>query len=196
MATSFPGDKPMSDLEAACLADDGHVIGPDDLTAAQPSPPVSGFGGDGHQREAQRPQNIRAGVFARGAAYRAIAIVSLLVALASPSYAIDFSVIITDLKNEPLTERSADGRVIPITLGQLCSNALLATYEDERSLPAQEKIRRFKLAMKLNDANGNPAKDVSLTTAEIAEISKLSAKLYSPLAVGKILQIIDPGALK
>lgn len=192
----------MSDLEAACLAEAGHVIAPDDLAAAQPSPPASSFGGDGlsghhgYQREMQQSQKIRVGMFAQGTSFRIAAIVSLFLALASPSYAIDFSVVITDLKNEPLTERSADGKPNPITLGQLCSNALLATYEDERSLPAHEKIKRFKLALKLNDANGNPAKDVSLTTEEIAAISKLSAKLYSPLAVGKILQIIDPEALK
>ena len=192
----------MNDIEAACLAEDGHVVGPDDQAAAQPSPPASVLGGDGppgqhgYQREMQQSQKIRIGMFAKGTSFRVAAIVSLFLTLASPSYAIDFSVVITDLKNEPLTERSADGRVNTITLGQLCSNALLATYEDERSLPAQEKIKRFKLALKLNDANGNPAKDVSLTTAEISEISKLSAKLYSPLAVGKILQIIDPGALK
>ena len=186
----------MIDLEAVCLAEDGHVLAPDDLAAAQPSPPALGFGGDGHQSEAEPSHEVRAAMFARDISTRVIVVVSLFLALASPSYAIDFSVIVTDLKNEPLTERNADGKVYPITLGQLCSNALLSTYEDERSLQAQEKIKRFKLAMKLNDANGNPAKDVSLTTAEVSEISRLAAKLYPPLVVGKILQIIDPGALK
>ena len=123
-------------------------------------------------------------------------VILFLCATGSPAFAIDFSVVVTDLKNEPLMERAPDGKATAITLGQLCSNALLTTYDDERSLSAQEKIRRFKLALKLNDASGKPAKDVSLTAAEISEITNLSAKLYSPLAVGKILQIIDPEALK
>ena len=185
----------MSDLEAACLAEKGHLR-PEEPAAAQPSPPAFGIGGDGYPSESQWFRKTRAATFVRDVSSRVLVIVSLVLVLASPSYAIDFSVIVTDLKNEPITERSADGKAHPITLGQLCSNALLATYEDERSLQAQEKIKRFKLAMKLNDANGHPARDVSLTTAEISEISRLAAKLYPPLVVGKILQIIDPEALQ
>jgi hypothetical protein len=175
----------MSKLEAADRAEDGHVIGPEDAAAAQPSPPALGIGGDGYPPESQRSR--KALSILRGISSRAIIVVSVFFALASPSYAIVFSVIVTDLKNEPITERNADGKLYPITLGQLCSNALLATYEDERGLQAQEKIKRFKLAMKLNDTNGNPAKDVLLTPAEISEISRLAAKLYPPLVVGKIL---------
>ena len=190
----------MRKVEAACYADDGRVIGPEEASAAQPSPPAFSIGGDGYSPKSQQSRKARAVMHLRGLSARAIAVVSLflalVMALASPSYAIDFSVIVTDLKNEPITERSADGKLYPLTLGQLCSNALLSTYEDERNLQAQEKIKRFKLAMKLSDTNGNPAKDVSLTPAEISEITTLAAKLYPPLVVGKILQIIDPGALK
>lgn len=125
-----------------------------------------------------------------------VVVIAILFGLCVNAFAIDFSAPITNLKNEPMTERGADGNPFTITLGALATNALLASHEDERALPQVEKVKRFKLAMKLNDQSGNPAKDVSLTAAEIAEISKLVSKLYSPLVVGKILQLIDPESLK
>jgi hypothetical protein len=74
-----------------------------------------------------------------------------------------------------------------ITLRLIACNALQATFDDERNLSGEEKIKRFNLALKITKTDFP-----DLSAEEIAEIKKLIAKGYPPLIVGRCYEILDP----
>lgn len=94
---------------------------------------------------------------------------------------VDFSAPILSLKGEELKER--DGSVI--TLASVASNALMASYEDEKNLKGDEKAKRFKLAMLVVDGG-----EVELTVEQVADLKKLIGKGYGPLVVGRAFELL------
>jgi hypothetical protein len=53
---------------------------------------------------------------------------------------IDFSVVIKDLDRDAVKDDDKDA-----TLGRVACTALLASYADEQNLPAEDKVKRFRL---------------------------------------------------
>jgi hypothetical protein len=94
---------------------------------------------------------------------------------------IDFQNPILDLKGEPLKLAEK-----PFVLLNACQEALIAQFQDETNLPAADKVRRFALAMKID--NKLP---VDISIEEAAVIKKLVGKLYNNLVVGRVYEIID-----
>ena len=81
----------------------------------------------------------------------------------------------------------------PVTLGMVAMRSLLAVYDDERALPAEEKFKRGELARKIYEStigSGEPA----LTVEEMATVKKLIGKAYPPLMVTQIWRMLDPAA--
>jgi len=97
---------------------------------------------------------------------------------------IDFQKPILDLKSEPLKMAEQ-----PFLLLNACQEALIAQFQDETQLPAADKVKRFALAMKID--NKLP---IDITIEEAAEIKKLVGKLYNNLVVGRVFEIFDAAA--
>lgn len=100
---------------------------------------------------------------------------------------IDFTPTINDLKGKPIKEGDAEDSPVA-TLGSICITALMAQFEDERTLPAKEKVSRFKLAQKLVDA-----KELELKVEEVNLLKTLVGKAFGALIVGRAEELLDPG---
>jgi len=96
---------------------------------------------------------------------------------------INFSKVMLDLEQKPLKEGDRD-----LTLGPICSNALLMPFPDETDLEGTEKVKRFRLAEKLYQGG-----EVDVSPEEIVLIKKLASKAYAPLLVGRIYEVLDAG---
>lgn len=74
-----------------------------------------------------------------------------------------------------------------VLLSRLAVNALLVNYPDEQSLSGEDKVKRFKLAQLINDADG----DVEVTAEQVSLLKSLIAKAYTPLVVGQSYEILE-----
>ena len=68
----------------------------------------------------------------------------------------------------------------------VCVNALLSQGMNEE-LPATEKLNRYDLSKKINDAKN----EIELTTAEIIQIQEAVAKTYTAFVYGQIYYLLE-----
>ncbi len=68
----------------------------------------------------------------------------------------------------------------PLTLSSIAVEALQAQFDDERQLSGDDKLKRWKLAVKVHGA----AEPVELSAEDIALIKRLVGKAYSAAVVG------------
>jgi hypothetical protein len=93
---------------------------------------------------------------------------------------------IHDINDQPILPTGAeDGKYLLLT--HVALNALLATYEDERSLTGKEKADRMQLALKINKR----PKEVDITAEQLAKLKELIGKAYGPLIVGRAYEILE-----
>jgi len=81
---------------------------------------------------------------------------------------------------------SVIGESEPMTVRLAATRALTAQYRDEQSLPGDEKVTRFHLALRLTD---EPEPD--LKAEEIVLIKNVVGKMYGPVVVGRMWSILD-----
>jgi len=67
------------------------------------------------------------------------------------------------------------------------TEALLASYEDEKSLSGEEKASRYTLALAIH-ASVEP---LDLKAEDVVLIKKLVAKGYGPLIVGQAWMLLE-----
>ena len=115
----------------------------------------------------------------------------ITMALTSGAGAIDFATKFTQLDGTPFLDANGKQDDKPATLGTVAINALLANYPDEQSLAAEEKVKRFVLAEKIQL---HPT-DAMINVDDIALIKKLIAKSYPSLVVGQAWRILDPASV-
>jgi hypothetical protein len=72
------------------------------------------------------------------------------------------------------------------TLGAVTVGALLANFQDEASLPGDEKLRRYKLAERISQGG---LQEVS--AEEVALIKKLIAKAHAIAIVGPAYEALE-----
>lgn len=99
---------------------------------------------------------------------------------------IDFSVVLKNLVGDPLKEDGKD-----FTLAMASCTALMQPAMDEPNIPADAKVRRFKLATVI--VHGG---EQDLTIEEVAELKRLIGKIFGPLVVGRAFEILDPAEVK
>lgn len=88
------------------------------------------------------------------------------------------------LDGEPITKGENKK---PLTLKGALVDALGAMFEDERNLDGEEKLKRFKLSMKVfNLDTWEP------NSSEMELLKKVSAKMYGPAVSGMIWLKLDP----
>ena len=97
---------------------------------------------------------------------------------------IDFSAVIKDLAGEAVKDGDKDA-----TLGRVACAALLASYADEQNLPAEDKVKRFRLA---EIAAKGGEREVKVE--DVALIKQLIGKAFAPLVVARAYDIIEPTA--
>jgi hypothetical protein len=98
---------------------------------------------------------------------------------------IDFSAVIKDLDGGAVKDGDKDA-----TLGRVTCTALLASYADEQNLPAEDKVKRFRLAEIA--ARGS---EQEMKVDDVALVKKLIGKAFAPLVVGRAYDIIEPPAM-
>ena len=87
--------------------------------------------------------------------------------------------------NQPI--KSLQGEAIKdLTLKVVSTEALLAPFDDERSLGGEEKAKRYLLATRVyaND-------ELDLTVEEVAKIKQLIGKGYGVLVVGQAWDMLE-----
>ena len=98
----------------------------------------------------------------------------------------NLNVVLKTLDGQPLKEEH-NGTARDVLLSRLAVNALLANYEDEKNLSGDDKVKRFKLAQQINDADG----EVEVTAEQVSLLKSLIAKGYTPLVVGQAYEILE-----
>jgi len=74
-----------------------------------------------------------------------------------------------------------------LTLTTVVLNALLATYEDERTLTGKVKAERMQLALKINER----PKETDITAEQMSMLKELIGKAYGPLIVGRAYELLE-----
>jgi len=97
---------------------------------------------------------------------------------------VNFNQIITDLDEKPIIDSVTSEMVI---LKKVCINALLGNVPNEE-VKGTEKLSRFTLAKKINDAGDY---EVEITVEEVAKIKELIAKFFTTLIVGKCYSMLE-----
>lgn len=101
---------------------------------------------------------------------------------------IDFDSAITDLNKKEI-KTPIDGKEGVLTLKTISVNALLAELPlNQRENPetGREKLKKFKLAEKINDGG-----EVELTAEDISLIKEKIGKTYATLIVGKSYELLE-----
>ena len=100
---------------------------------------------------------------------------------------IDFNVKLLDLRDEPLEIRDKKAELVPATLGDVCSEAMLATLETDRNESGPAKYERWELAGKIIKADIA----VELKSEEITAIKGRVGKAYGPTIVGPVYDLLE-----
>jgi len=81
-----------------------------------------------------------------------------------------------------------------MTFASVCSTALLTPTDEDKNLSGDEKVKRFKLAQRLYDADAEAG--VDLTVEEAALLKLVTSKLYTALVVGQLYGVLEKDVLK
>ena len=73
-----------------------------------------------------------------------------------------------------------------VTIKAIILNALMGTYEDEKSLSGEDKLKRYTLGQEIQKAE-----TIELTAEQISTIKSLVGKAYTTLVVGSSYQILE-----
>jgi hypothetical protein len=107
---------------------------------------------------------------------------------------VDFSAVITDQDGMPVIDcagspKDCEGKP-PLTLGKVAMRALTASFEDERALTGEEKLKRGDLALRAYKSE----RSMQMTAEEVALVKRLIAKGYGPLIVVRTWPLLDPAS--
>lgn len=94
----------------------------------------------------------------------------------------DFTVCFKDLDGSVVEEKG-----VAITAELIACNALLMPRQEDVGLSGDEKVKRYKLAVKINGAR----EPVELVAEEVAMLKKLVGIAYAPLIVGQFYELMD-----
>ena len=97
---------------------------------------------------------------------------------------IDLTQPIFDLEGSPIPK--PDGS-LPATLGFLAVTALQVQFDDEHKMSAEDKLSRFKIALRLS---GQSSADLSVE--EVAMIKSVIGKAFGIVIVGRAFALLDP----
>jgi len=99
-----------------------------------------------------------------------------------------FDSIVTQLDGTPWKNEHGE----PLTVGKAVTTALLAAYDDDRTLSGEEKFKRFLLAERIHGAGTGT---VEVTAENLSLIKLVVARAFTTGVVGFIYRYLesDPG---
>lgn len=80
-----------------------------------------------------------------------------------------------------------DGQEKVITIKKFCVNAVLANPSDNAKETGEQKVKRYELAKKIQNAK----KEIDLSSEEISLIKKEIGINYPPIVVGQAYEILE-----
>lgn len=80
-----------------------------------------------------------------------------------------------------------DEQGVPFTIGSAAINSLLASFDDEKNLSGEDKLKRWELAMSIK--NGSIPMEITVEDASL--LKKLIAKAYSTMVVGQAWKMLE-----
>lgn len=105
---------------------------------------------------------------------------------------VNFSQEIKTIEGETLQRAKAVGdkvEQVPATLKWAVVEALLAPAQSE-DLTGEEKAQRYELALKIQGSAG----ELDVSVDDVSLIKKLCDAQFTPLVVGQVRRMLDPGA--
>ena len=96
---------------------------------------------------------------------------------------LDLDAVIKDIDEKPI-KKDKDEK-IDMTLKDVCINALLAMFDEEKQDDGTKKVSRFTLAMKLQGGDGD------VTVEEMATIKERIGNMYMTVIVGRAYALIE-----
>lgn len=75
---------------------------------------------------------------------------------------------------------------VPMTIRLAATRALTATFRDEQNLAGEDKVTRWHLALRIVDED-----EPELKAEEVVLIKMVVGKMYGPLVVGQMWDILD-----
>ena len=97
---------------------------------------------------------------------------------------IDFTQVLVGIDDKPIIPK---GETQPMTLGDVCVNALETPTDSDHTMPGADKFKLDQLARKIyQNANAD------LTVEELATLKDRVGKLWGPLIVGAAWRLLDP----
>lgn len=94
---------------------------------------------------------------------------------------INFNIELKDMDGKPIMETKDK----PLLLDKVCVNAVLSEIPDEKTT-GEQKLQRFQLAKKIYGAG-----EIDVTAEEIVLLKDKIGKLYLPLVVGQVFEILE-----
>ncbi len=98
---------------------------------------------------------------------------------------VNFDTVLVDLRGSPIKDSGSED----LTLSAVCCTVLLSPYPDEQNLGGKDKVRRYKLALKVSEGG-----EQEVSAEDISDLKALIAKGYAPLVVGRAYEILDPSS--
>ena len=99
---------------------------------------------------------------------------------------VDVNVILLDFDSKQIILRDPDTKEQePLSLRKACIEALNALNLPGDNLDGEEKLKRFQLALRI--ASTSP---VELADEERVKIKQLVGKMYSPIVVGRVHELL------
>lgn len=97
--------------------------------------------------------------------------------------------VLNDFAGKPLSNPEG----VPLTLGFVCCQALVAVGQQNAELSGEKMVEQFTLAQRIAAAGDKP---LTLSAKEITRIQELLPKCYGPAVVGPAFLLLEPPAAK
>ncbi len=94
---------------------------------------------------------------------------------------VNFSKELVDLNGKAINDTTGK----PATLKGVSIDALMAVFQDEQNLSGEEKLKRYKLAVKISSGESE------VSVEEISMVKKLIGKAFGALVVGQCWEILE-----
>ncbi len=102
----------------------------------------------------------------------------------------DFTTKLVSLTNEPLEKpikKNGKTKLVQMTLGDACAEALLGLNESDRTENGKSKWERWQLASRILKST----KPIKITAEETAKIKERVGKMYGPVVVGPVYELLE-----
>ena len=98
----------------------------------------------------------------------------------------DVTRVLVNIYGEKMNAGVKDGRTIQATLRWACVESLMAMFEDEKNLSGDEKLKRYRLASKIQKQD-----KPDLSSEDRTLIKQLIAKNFGPAVVGPAYEMLE-----